>query len=55
MVLGSSLAKEKSRTSQREEAAVSQLQGRKLGVKPTFCCFVLFFNRTSSLGECNYL
>ena len=41
MVLGSILATEKSRTSQREEAAVSQLQGRKLGCK-TPPSFVLF-------------
>ena len=33
MVLGSTLATEKSKTSQREDAVVSQLQGRKLGCK----------------------
>ena len=42
MVLGSTLATEKSKTSQREEAAISQLQGRKLDCK-TPSAFAFFF------------
>lgn len=42
MVLGSTLATEKSKTSQRDEAVVSQLQSRKLGCKiPS--AFAFFF------------
>ena len=42
MVLGSTLATEKSKTSQREEAAISQLQGRKLDCKtPSAFAFFL--------------